>query len=253
VVAAMLTSFYSWRLMFLTFWGKARWAASEHIQHAIHGDHHDHPDDEHAGHDAHPHEAGAADVPAGTGGYHPHESPWTMLVPLALLSLGAVAAGMVFHHAFIDSHEGELFWHGAIAFDAHLMHAIHEVPLWVKLSPAIAMIIGFAFAFYAYIRRPSFAAASAEHLRVLYTFFYNKWFFDELYDRVFVRPSIWFGRLFWKRGDEGTIDRFGPNGAAALVTAGTRVTTRLQSGYLYTYAFWMLLGITGLVTWIFAR
>ncbi|MFN3726722.1 MAG: NADH-quinone oxidoreductase subunit L [Allosphingosinicella sp.] len=247
VLAAMLTSFYSWRLMFLTFWGKPRWAASEHIQHAVHG-HHDTPDEEHgdSSHaDLHPVE--------GTAGYHPHESPWTMLVPLALLSLGAIAAGMVFHHAFIDSHEGELFWHGALAFDTHLMHAIHEVPLWVKLSPAVAMLIGFAFAFYAYIRRPSFAAKAADHLRVLYTFFYNKWYFDELYDRVIVRPALWFGRQFWKRGDEGTIDRFGPNGAAAVVAAGTRVTARLQSGYVYTYAFWMLLGITGLVTWMFSR
>lgn len=251
VFAALLTSFYSWRLMFLTFWGKPRWAASEHIQHAVHGhDHHDDPAAEDAGHDTRPHEAAAQQVKEGTAGYHPHESPWTMLVPLALLALGAVAAGMVFHHGFIDSHEGEHFWHGAIAFDTHLMHAIHEVPLLVKLAPAIVMITGFAIAWYAYLRRPDFPAMAAEHLRVLYHFLYNKWFFDELYNLIFVRPALWFGRLFWKRGDEGTIDRFGPNGVAALVAGGTRVTARIQSGYVYTYAFVMLLGITGFVVWI---
>src|SRR5688500_14038666 len=89
VVAALLTSFYSWRLMFLTFWGKPRWAASEHIQHALHGDTHDHPDDEHAGHDTGPDEPGADQIPEGTGGYHPHESPWTTLLPLGVLWFGA--------------------------------------------------------------------------------------------------------------------------------------------------------------------
>jgi NADH-quinone oxidoreductase subunit L len=251
--------------MFLTFWGTPRWAASEHIQHAVHdahdahdghGDHgHDHnpPAQEDAGHDTRAHEAAAHDVPEGTAGYHPHESPWSMLVPLALLSLGAIAAGMAFHHAFIDYHEGEAFWGGSIYFDTHLMHEIHEVPLWVKLSPAIVMILGFLIAFLAYIRSPGFPAKFAEHFRVLYQFLYNKWFFDELYNVVFVRPSLWFGRLFWKRGDEGTIDRFGPDGVAALVASGTRVTARLQSGYLYTYAFVMLIGISAAVTWIMSR
>jgi NADH-quinone oxidoreductase subunit L len=255
VTAALLTSFYSWRLMFLTFWGKPRWAASEHIQHAVHDahGHYDDPAAEDAGHDTRPHEAAAQDLPEGTAGYRPHESPWTMLVPLGLLSIGAVLAGIVFHHAFIDYHEGEEFWHGALYFDTHLMHEIHEVPLWVKLSPAAVMITGFLVAWYAYIRKPGFAAKAGEHFRVLYTFFYNKWFFDELYNILFVRPSLWFGRLFWKQGDEQTIDRFGPNGAAAAIAAGTRVTARLQSGFLYTYAFWMLLGITGLVWWMANR
>jgi NADH-quinone oxidoreductase subunit L len=259
VFAALLTSFYSWRLMFLTFWGKPRWAASEHIQHALHDAHHGHdahhddPAAEDAGHDTRPHEASARELPAGTGGYHPHESPWTMLVPLGLLSIGAVFAGIGFHHAFIDYHEGEAFWAGALYFDTHLMHEIHEVPLWVKLAPATVMILGLLIAYYAYIRSPGFPAKFAEHFRVLYTFLYNKWFFDELYNIVFVRPSLWFGRLFWKKGDEGTIDRFGPDGMAALVVAGTQATRRLQSGYLYTYAFVMLIGICAAVTWIMAR
>jgi NADH-quinone oxidoreductase subunit L len=253
VFAALLTSFYSWRLMFLTFWGKPRWAASEHIQHALHDAHHDDPAAEDAGHDAHPHEPSAQEVPAGTGGYHPHESPWTMLVPLGLLSVGAIFAGIGFHHAFIDVDEGARFWAGALAFDTHLMHEIHEVPLLVKLAPAIVMITGFLIAYYAYIRSPGFPAKFAEHFRVLHTFLYNKWYFDELYDVLFVRPSLWLGRFFWKRGDEKTIDRFGPDGAAALISAGTRVTGRLQSGYLYTYAFVMLIGISAAVTWIMSR
>src|SRR5688500_14111057 len=252
VFSALLTSFYSWRLVFLTFYGKPRWAQSEHIQHALHHGHDD-PAAEDAGHDTRPHEPSAHEIPEGTGGYHPHESPWTMLVPLALLSLGAIAAGMAFHHAFIDVEEGAHFWQGSIAFDAHLMHAIHEVPLWVKLSPAIAMLTGLTIAWQAYIRDPSIPARFTGEFRLLHAFLYNKWYFDELYDLLFVRSSVWFGRLLWKRGDEGVIDRFGPDGAAAAVFAGTRLTARLQTGYLYTYALVMLLGVAAATTWAMAQ
>jgi NADH-quinone oxidoreductase subunit L len=253
VFAALLTSFYSWRLVFLTFFGKARWAASEHIQHALHGDHHDHPDTEDAGHDTHAHEAGAAAIPAGTGGYHPHESPWTILVPLALLSLGAVLAGQVYHEAFIGHHAGHDFWHGSIAFSADLIEKMHAVPLWVKLSASAAMVTGFAIAWYAYIRNPAFPAAFVGQFEMLYRFLLNKWYFDELYDILFIRPAMWLGRLLWKRGDEGTIDRFGPDGAAAAVFAGTRLTARIQTGYLYTYALVMLLGVAAAMTWVMAQ
>jgi len=253
VFAALLTSFYSWRLVFLTFFGKPRWTESEHIQHALHGDRHDHPDAEDAGHDTREHEASAHEVAEGTGGYHPHESPWTMLVPLGLLSLGAVLAGYLYHHAFIDYEHGAHFWAGSIAFDAHLMHEMHEVPLWVKLSPAAAMLIGLAIAFHAYIRNTGFPAAFVGQFRLLYLFLLNKWYFDEIYDALIVRPSVWLGRFFWKRGDEGTIDRFGPDGAAAVVNAGTKITARIQSGYLYTYALVMLLGVAAATTWAMAR
>ena len=253
VFAALLTSFYSWRLVFLTFFGKARWAQSEHIQHALHGDHHDHPADEDAGHDTRPREVTAHDIAPGTGGYHPHECPWTMLVPLGLQSLGAVFAGIVFHHAFIDVEEGARFWAGSIAFDTHLMHAIHEVPLWVKLSPAAAMILGFFIAWNAYLRNPSIPGRFVGQFGLLHAFLYNKWYFDELYDVIFVRPSIWLGRIFWKRGDEQTIDRFGPDGAATAVFAGTRLAMRVQSGYVYTYALVMLLGVAAATTWAMAR
>ncbi|MDP8994111.1 MAG: NADH-quinone oxidoreductase subunit L [Pseudomonadota bacterium] len=262
VFAALLTSFYSWRLVFLTFFGRPRWAASGHVQHALHDAQHGrqeaheadpHPEDEHAGHDTRPEEPGHTAIPEGTGGYHPHESPWTMLVPLALLSLGAVFAGIAFHHAFVDYEEGAHFWAGSLYFDEHLMHAIHDAPLWVKLAPAAAMLLGLYIAWNAYIRNPRLPEAVVANVRPLYTFLYNKWFFDEIYDVLVVRPSLWLGRLFWKRGDEGTIDRFGPDGAAALIAGGNQLTARLQTGYLYTYALVMLLGIAAATTWAMAR
>jgi NADH-quinone oxidoreductase subunit L len=253
VTAALLTSFYSWRLLFLTFWGKPRWAASEHIQHALHGDHHDHPDEEDAGHDARPNEPSPVQVPAGTGGYRPHESPWTMLVPLGLLSLGAIFAGMLFHAPLIEAEHGAHFWAGSIAFDAHLAHAVHEVPLWVKLAPGTVMIIGFLIALQAYVRSTDIPGRFTGQWGILYRFLYNKWFFDEIYEVIFIRPSLWLGRLFWKQGDEKTIDRFGPDGAATAVRFGNVLTARLQSGYLYTYALVMLLGLAAAATWAMAR
>ncbi|MGZ8307673.1 MAG: NADH-quinone oxidoreductase subunit L, partial [Allosphingosinicella sp.] len=253
ITAALLTSFYSWRLIFLTFFGKARWAQSEHIQHALHGDHHDHPDEEDAGHDTRPHEASAHQVAQGTGGYRPHESPWTMLVPLGVLSLGAIFAGFLFHGPLIEAEEGAHFWGASIAFDTHLAHAIHEVPLWVKLAPGTVMIVGFLIALQAYIRNTDIPARFTGQWGILYNFLYNKWYFDEIYDVILVRPSLWLGRLFWKRGDEKIIDRFGPDGAATAVRVGNVLTARLQSGYLYTYALVMLIGLAAAATWAMAR
>ncbi len=239
-IAALLTSFYSWRLIFLTFFGAPRWAASEHIQHGLHGDP-DHPDEEHGDSSNDPHMP-----PTGTGGYHPHESPLTMLVPIGLLALGAIASGFLFHDYFLDS---AVFWHGSIAFDEHLAHAMHGVPAWVKYSATIAMLVGLAIAWHNYIRRPSAAAGFVRQFSGIHAFVKNKWYFDELYDTIFVRPSLWLGRLFWKGGDEGTIDRFGPHGAAYAVGVGNRLTYRLQSGYVYSYALVMLLGLVGAASW----
>ncbi|MGY4396364.1 NADH-quinone oxidoreductase subunit L [Sphingomonas sp. UYAg733] len=260
MIVALLTSFYSWRVMFLTFYGKPRWAQSEHIQHALHDAHghhvHGHDDDpaaESVGHAPDTHAPGAHDLPTGTGGYHPHESPWSMLTPLILLSVGAVAAGFAFHAFFIEPQSGETFWKGSIAFSEHLMHSMHEVPLLVKLSATIAMAVGLWGAWMAYIRAPGFPAQVAEQFRVVYDFLLNKWYFDELYDLLFVRPAFAIGRLFWHRGDEKTIDRFGPNGSAWLVQQGTRVAGRLQSGYVYSYAFVMLIGLTAAITWAITR
>jgi NADH-quinone oxidoreductase subunit L len=242
VFAALLTSFYSWRLMFLTFWGKPRWSGSEHIQHAAHGHH----DEHHATPYADTHDDG-------TAGYHPHESPLTMLVPLGILSIGAVFAGFGFHHAFIDAEGGEIFWNGSVSFDTHLMHAMHDVPLLVKLSATIVMLTGFGIAYWAYVKDTTVPARFTAQFGGLYQFLLNKWYWDELYDLIFVRPAMWLGRLFWKGGDVGTIDRFGPHGAAELVQVGSRMAVRLQTGYLYSYAFVMLLGLVGLATWAMTR
>jgi NADH-quinone oxidoreductase subunit L len=241
--AALLTSFYSWRLIFLTFFGEARWGASEHVQHAVHHVH-ESPDEEH-GDSAH--EAGLP--PAGTAGYHPHESPLTMLVPIALLALGALLGGQIFHNVFVGAERAPEFWRASIAFSEHLAHAAHESPLWVKLTPTIVMLVGLWIAWNNYIRTPEAPLAFVRNFPGVYGFVSNKWYFDELYDFLFVRPSLWIGRLFWKGGDEGTIDRFGPHGAAYAVGIGNRITYRLQSGYLYSYALVMLLGLIGAATW----
>jgi NADH-quinone oxidoreductase subunit L len=230
--AALLTSFYSWRLIFLTFFGKARWIESEHIQHSMH------KTPEQAGNDT-------------TGGYHPHESPWTMLVPLALLSVGAVFAGFAFYYPFFGTEQGAKFWAGSLVHNEHLVHAAHEVPLWVKLVPGIVMLIGLAIAYRNYIRHPAAPAAFVATFPGLHKFLMHKWYFDELYDAMFVRPAFALGRFFWKRGDEQTIDRFGPHGAAVVVAQGNKLTARLQSGYVTNYALFMLLGLIAAASWVF--
>ncbi|HNW18649.1 MAG TPA: NADH-quinone oxidoreductase subunit L [Sphingorhabdus lacus] len=246
VIAALLTSFYSWRLMFLTFFGKPRWAGSEHIQHAVHDEHH-HGDDHayngaHGGHDD------------GTAGYHPHESPLPMLVPLGVLTLGALFAGFLFHGGFIEAETGKEFWaNSTLYFNEHLMHAMHEVPLWVKLSSTVAMLTGLAIAYLMYQRSDDAPHKVATMFAPLYRFFLNKWYFDELYNLIFVRPAFWFGRLFWQQGDIGIIDKYGPNGSAALVNFSSRMAVRMQSGYLYTYALVMLLGLVAAVSWMMVK
>ncbi|MBV7266985.1 NADH-quinone oxidoreductase subunit L [Erythrobacter ani] len=233
-VAALLTSFYSWRLMFLTFWGKPRWIDSEHIQHSVHKT---------------PEEAGADT----TGGYKPHESPWSMLIPLILLTVGAVLAGYIYKYPFIDGSSDAVngaFWGGSIYFNENLVHALHAVPLWVKLTATVVMITGFIGAYIAYIAKPDIPAKFVENFGWLHRFVYNKWYFDELYDRIFVKPAFWLGRQFWKLGDIGTIDRFGPNGIAWVVERSSGAAKTIQSGYLYTYALIMLLGLIAAITWV---
>ena len=245
VIVAGMTSFYSWRLIFLTFFGEPRWAASEHIQHAVHHVHE--PDgaegEPDAGHDP-------AHAPlTGTAGYHPHESPLTMLVPICLLAIGALFAGQFFHGVFLDGESAPHYWNGIIAFSRELAEAVESSSLWVKLAPTIAMLIGLWIAWNNYVRSPGVADRFVATFPGIYRFVFNKWYFDELYDRIFVKPALWLGRLFWHGGDEGTIDRFGPHGAAYAVGIGNRITARFQSGYLYSYALVMLLGLIGAATW----
>jgi NADH-quinone oxidoreductase subunit L len=228
ITAALLTSFYSWRLMFLTFWGKPRWIESEHIQHSVHKT---------------PAQAGEDT----TGGYHPHESPLTMLVPLGVLSVGAIAAGQLFAPTFLDSAE---FWSGSIFYNEALIHAMHGVPTLVKYAAFIVMVLGFAGAFWAYIRNTAIPGKFVAQFQLVHQFVYNKWYFDELYHAIFVKPAFWLGRQFWVRGDQGTIDRFGPNGVAWAIQRGALVAKRFQTGYLYSYALIMLMGLVAAITWV---
>jgi NADH-quinone oxidoreductase subunit L len=213
VVAALFTSFYSWRLAFLTFFGKPR--ASSDVMH------------------------------------HVHESPMIMLLPLIVLVIGAVFAGVAFEGHFFGEEYSE-FWKGALFTGAHneILEEFHHVPVWVKWSPFIAMLTGFVTAWYMYIKSPSTPKRLAENHRVLYQFLLNKWYFDELYDFLFVRSAKALGKFLWKKADVGVIDTYGPNGIAARVADITRGVVRLQTGYLYHYAFAMLIGIAALVTWM---
>ncbi|MBX3500934.1 MAG: NADH-quinone oxidoreductase subunit L [Alphaproteobacteria bacterium] len=225
IAAAFMTAFYSSRLMFMTFHGAPRWA-----------DAHGH------GHDAHGH---------GHDGHHePHEAPGVMLVPLYVLALGAVIAGGVAYNIFVG--DGlEQFWRGSVLIlsEHHALHDAHNAPLWVKVLPLVMAISGIALAYRFYVQKPSLPAQTAAAYPFLYRFSFNKWYFDELYDFLFVKPSMWLGRQLWKKGDVGIIDEVGPNGLARGATRLAGVLGRAQSGYLYHYAFAMLIGVAVLVTW----
>ncbi|MEI6419845.1 MAG: NADH-quinone oxidoreductase subunit L, partial [Sphingomonadales bacterium] len=221
--------------VFLTFFGAPRWAGSEHIQHAAHDAHHG---DHHHDH---------ADP---TAGYHPHESPLSMLIPLFVLGAGALGAGWLWHEKFVGAEEGAAFWRGSLAFNEHLMHAMHEVPAWVVWTPSVAFFLGIGMAWLAYVRRPSIPLWWQKEVPGLHRFLLKKWYFDELYDWLFVKPSLWLGRQLWQRGDQQTIDRFGPNGAADVVVAGAGLASRFQSGLVYSYALVMLVGLAAAAAFV---
>ncbi|NLH82994.1 MAG: NADH-quinone oxidoreductase subunit L [Phyllobacteriaceae bacterium] len=213
VIAALFTSFYSWRLIFKTFFGAPR--ASKEVM------------------------------------AHVHESPAVMTVPLMVLALGAAFAGMIFAGHFVGHEYGE-FWKGAIFTGAenHVLEEMHHVPAAVKLAPFVAMLIGFVTAYVFYIVNPSLPEKLAASQQGLYQFLLNKWYFDELYDFLFVQPAKKLGRFLWKEGDGRVIDGFGPDGVSARVVAITGKVVALQSGYLYHYAFAMLIGVAALVTYV---
>ncbi|WP_262296907.1 NADH-quinone oxidoreductase subunit L [Microvirga sesbaniae] len=260
VVAAFMTSFYSWRLFFLTFEGTARWGHGHHTPSAHEGVEHDesghdvepgsHAQHEH-GHDDHAHD----DHAHGHHGSHmPHESPLVMLVPLLVLAIGAVLAGVIFHGAFIG--EGyEEFWKGALFTgpNNHILETMHHLPGWVPLLPTIMMILGFLVAVYMYIIDAKQPAKLAADHPILYRFLLNKWYFDELYDAIFVRPAMAIGRFLWRTGDQRIIDGLGPDGISARVLDVTRGVVRVQTGYVYHYAFAMLIGVAALVTFYLFR
>ena len=176
-----------------------------------------------------------------------------MLVPLALLGFGALFAGLAFHGVFIGEAYGE-FWKGALFTSEHnhILHAIHDVPTWVSYSPFVMMVGGFLLAVLFYIVFPHIPGQLAASQPLLYKFLLNKWYFDELYDAIFVKPSFKLGRLFWKGGDGAIIDGLGPDGVAARVVDGSRLAVRLQTGYIYNYAFAMLIGVAAIVTYFVA-
>jgi NADH-quinone oxidoreductase subunit L len=238
-VAVGLTSFYSFRLTFMTFCGAPRWQAAHGDDHGVAAAHGDHAAHGHASHDDH--HAHALD---------PHESPKSMLIPLLVLSVGALFAGAAFSSHFIGESQAE-FWKGAIVYglDNHILHDMEEVPAFVKWIPMLLLAGGFLVACYGYLWRPSAPAVWARTAPGLYRFVLNKWYFDELYDFLFVRPAFWIGRMLWRRGDQGIIDRFGPDGISASVVVVTRQAVKLQSGYIYHYAFAMLIGVTVVITW----
>jgi NADH-quinone oxidoreductase subunit L len=181
---------------------------------------------------------------------HAHESPATMMVPLAVLSIGAAFAGLIFISYFVGSNE-QAFWGNAIfrGEHNHILHAMEEVPGWVSLSSFVAMLIGFVIAWVYYIAAPWLPAATARAFRPLYLFLLNKWYFDELYNFIFVRPAFAIGRFLWKGGDGSVIDG-AIDGTAAGVGRVTARVVRLQTGYLYHYAFAMLVGVAAILTWL---
>jgi NADH-quinone oxidoreductase subunit L len=246
IFSALLTSFYSWRLIFKTFFGEARWAGSEHIQHAVH-DAHGHDDHGHA-HQGDHHHAPAT----GTAGYHPHESPVSMLVPLGVLGFGALFAGAIFNDWFVGGAD-HAFWRGTLVHDGAFFESLHHVPALVHWAPAIVMLTGLAIAWLVYIRNPGFSDGFKAQWKHLHAFLYNKWYFDELYRAIFVKPAMWLGRLFWRAGDQGAIDRFGPDGLSAVVASGAVVAKRFQTGLVYSYALVMLIGVAAFATWFMVR
>ncbi|WP_127089744.1 NADH-quinone oxidoreductase subunit L [Aquabacter cavernae] len=211
VGAAALTSFYSWRLVFLTFHGKP--------------------------HDHHHYDAA-------------HESPLVMTIPLGVLAIGSVFAGAVFFNDFVGENVHHFFGHAIfMGAENHILHEMHNIPLWAKYMPTLMMALGFAVAYWFYVVDRSLPVRLAKSQDALYQFLLNKWYFDELYDFLFIRPSMWIGRVLWKQGDGRIIDGWGPNGVSARVLDVTGRVVRLQSGYLYHYAFVMLIGVAALITW----
>ena len=253
VLAAGLTSFYSWRLVFLTFFDVPRQVEGATEDHDSNS--HDEPvaGDQHA----HAH-AQSADAVHGQhtdhhGHHHhePHESPNVMLVPLYVLALGALCAGFVFKHWFIGT-GSEGFWKETLFFASnnHVMEDMeHEVPFGIGILPTVMMVLGFVVALYMYVLAPGTAQRLAERNRPLYLFLLNKWYFDELYNFLFVRPAFWIGRLFWKGGDGKIIDGLGPDGIASAVVAGTNRIVKIQTGFVFHYAFAMMLGVAAFITW----
>jgi NADH-quinone oxidoreductase subunit L len=215
IIAALMTALYSWRLLFMTFHGRPR-ASAEVMSHV-------------------------------------HEAPLSMMVPLLILALGAVFAGYFAYEPLVGPHTD--FWGAAIVvLPAHeVIEAAHHVPFWVAAAPTVVAVVGIAIAWYMYIASPQTPGRLAAAHPELHRFLLNKWYFDELYEVIFVRPAKLIGYTLWRGGDGRIIDGLGPDGVAAGVVRLARRASALQSGYLYHYAFAMLIGIVVFATWFFYR
>ncbi|MBR1232197.1 NADH-quinone oxidoreductase subunit L [Bradyrhizobium sp. AUGA SZCCT0182] len=209
VVAAGLTSFYSWRLIFKTFHGEP--------------------------HDQEHYEAA-------------HEAPLWMLVPIGVLAAGSILAGFPFKELFAGHGVAE-FFRESLKMHPNIIEEMHHIPAWIAYLPTVMMVVGAYISYVFYIRRPYLPVELANQHPMLYQFLLNKWYFDELYDLIFVRPAKWIGHFLWKKGDGYVIDGFGPDGISARVLDVTRNVVKIQTGYLYHYAFAMLIGVAGLITW----
>ena len=186
--------------------------------------------------------------------HHIHESGSVMLIPLCILAIGALLAGFIFYPYFIGE-QYEHFWKGALFIGEHnrILEDMHHVPLWVKWLPFAAMVLGFILAFIFYIIAPNLPKKLSASLPRLYKFLLNKWYIDELYDYIFVRGAFHFGKLLWRVGDIKIIDDLGPHGVASRVLDITNKVVKMQTGYVYHYAFAMLIGIVALITWMMIR
>ena len=212
ITAAFLTAFYSWRLIIMTFHGTPR--ADEKTM------------------------------------AHVHESPKVMILPLMVLAVGACFAGFAGYEWFVG-HNAQDFWGNAIlVLPTHTaLEDAHHVPAWVKYLPLVVGGAGIALAYVMYMFVPSLPGKLVSAIKPLHTFVFNKWYFDELYDAIFVKPCFALGRGLWKVGDEAIIDGLGPNGVAQVTQDTAEKTGVLQTGYLYHYAFAMLIGVVLMVTW----
>ena len=213
--AALLTAFYSWRLLIMAFHGTPR--ASVEIM------------------------------------AHVHESPNVMTLPLIPLALGAIFAGWMGYDLFVGNHWQEFWGDSLFILPTHqAMEAAHHVPTWVKLLPIGLASAGVAGAYIGYVLLPWLPVSLASRTGALYQFLFNKWYFDELYDQIFVKPAVRCGNLLWTRGDKGVIDHYGPDGLSAAVARLSGRLVQLQTGYVYHYAFAMMIGVVVLLTWYFS-
>lgn len=243
IAAAFMTAFYSWRLMSMTFYGRPR--ADLHTME------------------------------------HVHESPFSMTLPLAILAMGAIFSGAYFtagmvdggHHQVVSvmaAHHGEkdskaeldfvhysgwsrdAFWGTSLIVKPgnDTVHAAHNVAPWVKLTPIIAGLSGLLLALAVYLLLPGVPGVFAGAVRPLYNLSYRKWYFDEIYDVIFVRPARALGGLFWKGGDGRIIDGCGANAIAQISVYSAAGLSRIQTGYVFHYAFVMMAGAILMVTWL---